>query len=72
MELQVQAMESPRFTFHPGSIQLELLNWTIKASAILPNATRAPLFTLNVVSTYTSCAIEMDVNVFLSSDKLML
>ncbi|XP_034000697.1 lipopolysaccharide-binding protein [Trematomus bernacchii] len=47
MNLQVYASEVPMFSFQPGVVKLNLAG-IVKASAIEPNATKIPLFKLNV------------------------
>uniref|UniRef100_A0A7N8YDA6 Bactericidal permeability-increasing protein n=1 Tax=Mastacembelus armatus TaxID=205130 RepID=A0A7N8YDA6_9TELE len=51
MSLTVYAREVPMFSLKPDAVKLDFQG-TVKAFAILPNDTQAPLFTLNVVSNF--------------------
>ncbi|XP_026188789.1 bactericidal permeability-increasing protein [Mastacembelus armatus] len=53
MSLTVYAREVPMFSLKPDAVKLDFQG-TVKAFAILPNDTQAPLFTLNVDSNFSS------------------
>lgn len=53
MNLQVNATQVPLFSFQPDAVNLGIQG-AIQAFAIQPNATETPLFTLSVVSNFSS------------------
>ena len=52
MNLQVNAIEAPVFSFHPDAVNLGFQG-AIKAFAIQPNGTETPLFELSVVRNFS-------------------